>query len=149
MRGRRYLSNVRHVEPRAQRVHPTPNERSIVPKCASRYTRAAGHAGAGGGAYGRLLPAGLVGQPEQELPVTAPSLAVAERGQIVAADPAVVEGDLFGDRDALVLAFLHGLDEAGRFHEAVVRPGVEPGESSSKRLHVQVRRAPDSGRSRR
>ena len=36
------------------------------------------------------------------------------------------------------LTLLHGLDEAGRFQQAVVRPGVEPGESAAELLHVQV-----------
>ena len=83
-------------------------------------------------------PAGLPREPQQILAIAVLAQLVTDRGQRFEADPAVQEGDLLGNRDALILTLLDRANEPGGFREAVVRSGVEPGEPAAQPLHVEV-----------
>src|ERR1700676_2821462 len=47
-------------------------------------------------------------------------------GELVAADPAIVERDLFRSRNELALAALQHADEFGGLEQRIIGPGVEP-----------------------
>ena len=64
-------------------------------------------------------------------------LAVGLRGllELIRRDPAVLPGDLLGDRDRQVLGVLHGSDELRRLVEGLHGAGVEPGVAAAERHH--------------
>ena len=66
-------------------------------------------------------------------------LAVGLRGllQLRGRDPAVLPGDLLGDRDRQVLGVLHGADELGGLVEALHGAGVQPRVAASEGHHGQ------------
>ena len=66
-------------------------------------------------------------------------LAVGLRGllQLGGGDPAVLPGDLLGDRDRQVLGVLHGADELRRLVEALHGAGVQPRVAAAEGHHGQ------------
>ena len=57
-------------------------------------------------------------------------IAEARREQRVLADPVLHPSDFLEASDLETLALLDGLDELGRFDEAAVGAGVEPGDAA-------------------
>lgn len=56
----------------------------------------------------------------------------------LAADPAVLVGDLLGDRDRQVLGALDGADELGGLEERLHGAGVQPRVTAAERLHGEL-----------
>ena len=73
----------------------------------------------------------------QVLPVDRLAVGLGRLLQLGGRDPAVLPGDLLGDRDRQVLGVLHGADELRRLVEALHGAGVQPRVAAAEGHHGQ------------
>ncbi len=66
------------------------------------------------------------------------AVALGAGSELVAGDPVVAEGDLFGGGDGHALILLKHADEVGRAAQAVDRAGVHPCEAAAEELRVEA-----------
>src|SRR5215831_9125338 len=79
-----------------------------------------------------------------ELPQVLPVARLRQRfgsaRHLLAADPALAEGDLLETGDLDALPVLDGRDKLARFENRFMRSGVEPGITAAQNLHLELAR---------